>query len=90
MIQFNFIRVRKRLIASISLFIIGVGLGVFSVYYSLANINGGFGAAINVIVYMLAGYASVLVSQLLLFSEVWKIGGLSRDTHAKRSEEIEE
>ena len=70
----NFVTKRKRLIMSINFFFIGLGLLAYTIYYSISNLSGGLNAVFNMIVYLITGYISLILSQILLFSEVWKIG----------------
>jgi len=59
---------------SINFFFIGLGLLAYTIYYSISNLSGGLNAVFNMIVYLITGYISLILSQILLFSEVWKIG----------------
>lgn len=66
---------RKRLLLSFVLFLLGLGSLILSIATSLNGLSGGgLESLFNLLVYMAVGYAALILSQLFLYSEVWWLG----------------
>ena len=67
---------RKRILLSVLLYFGGLGClgGTILISFKGLSGNNGLESVLMMFTFMFIGYASMIISQLLLFSEVWVMG----------------